>query len=66
MATMPTAIITEAATGIDHAVAQQLLDVRQAAQWQKVTAAVEEGPVEFVMLNAEVGFNSSWTDPNGR
>jgi short-subunit dehydrogenase len=89
MTTRPLAIITGAASGIGHAVAQQLakthslllidqaefgeniqaetlkFDVGQPAEWQKLTDAIKERPVDFVMLNAGVGHKPSWTDPVG-
>ena len=40
-------------------------DVGQAAEWKKVTDAVKDRPIDFVMLNAGIGPKPSWTDPNG-
>jgi len=37
-------------------------DVGQATEWQKVTDAIKERPIDFVMLNAGVGLKSTWTD----
>lgn len=38
-------------------------DVGQATEWQKVTDAIKERPVDFIMLNAGIGFKTSWTNP---
>ena len=40
-------------------------DVGQATEWQKVTNAVKNRPIDFIMLNAGISFKSSWTDPDG-
>ncbi|CAF3418781.1 unnamed protein product [Rotaria sp. Silwood1] len=40
-------------------------DVGQGAEWGKVTEAIKERPIDFVMLNAGVGTNPSWTDLDG-
>lgn len=39
-------------------------DVGQATEWQKVTDAIKDRPIDFIMLNAGIGFKPSWTDPN--
>jgi NAD(P)-dependent dehydrogenase (short-subunit alcohol dehydrogenase family) len=40
-------------------------DVSNANEWHKVTDAIKERPVDFVMLNAGIGLKPSWTDPDG-
>ena len=37
-------------------------DVGQTTEWQKVSEAIKERPVDFVMLNAGIGLKSTWTD----
>lgn len=88
MTTKPLAIITGAASGIGHAVAQHLakthslvlidrsefdkdieaetlqFDVSQASEWQKLTDVINQRPIDFVMLNAGIGFKTTWTNPD--
>ena len=40
-------------------------DVGQASEWHKVTDAIKERPIDFIMLNAGIGPNAAWTDPDG-
>ena len=89
MATRPLAIITGAASGIGHAVAQKLakthslllidraeftddisgeklqFDVGKVTEWKKVTDAIKDRPIDFIMLNAGIGLKPSWTNPAG-
>ncbi|CAM4954820.1 unnamed protein product [Rotaria socialis] len=49
----------------DHIQAETLqFDVGEAVEWQKLTDAINGRPIDFLMLNAGVGFKTSWTDPN--
>ena len=41
------------------------IDVSQGDQWQKITEAIRDRPINFVMLNAGIGSKPSWTDPTG-
>ena len=40
-------------------------DVGQASEWHRVTDAIKERPIDFIMLNAGIGLNAAWTDPEG-
>jgi len=55
-------LIDRAEFGNDVQAETLRFDVAQAAEWQKVTDAIKERPVDFVMLNAGIGLKSSWTD----
>lgn len=85
----PLAILTGAASGIGHAVAQHLskthtlvlidraeipahpegeklqVDVSSQTDWKKVSGAIKGRPIDFVLLNAGIGPNPSWTDVEG-
>jgi short-subunit dehydrogenase len=58
-------LIDRAEFGNDVQAETLQFDVGQATEWQKVTDTIKERPVDFVMLNAGIGFKSSWTDPEG-
>ncbi|CAF1054900.1 unnamed protein product [Rotaria magnacalcarata] len=50
----------------DHIQAETLqFDVGEAVEWQKLTDSINGRPIDFLMLNAGVGFKNSWIDPNG-
>ncbi|UJR32484.1 hypothetical protein I4U23_019946 [Adineta vaga] len=40
-------------------------DVSQVDQWHKVTDAIKDRSIDFIMLNAGIGQKPSWTDPAG-
>jgi short-subunit dehydrogenase len=58
-------LIDRAEFGDDIQAETLQFDVGQASEWQKVKDAIKERPVDFVMLNAGIGFKSSWTDTDG-
>jgi short-subunit dehydrogenase len=57
-------LIDRAEFGDDVQAETLQFDVAQATEWQKVTDAIKERPIDFVMLNAGIGLKSSWTDPD--